>query len=115
MQLLKIEDNRGYYLSQDGEWREIDHITKDSLLWILEQVLTGEAQFDEYNEDMLKNQAHQVIYKSIYTNLKALSSRKDEFLDESERLFLEDYKRYVEEPNQSAAGADGDYDLDVSR
>jgi hypothetical protein len=50
---------------------------------------------EPYDEEKLKNQAHQVVYKSIYSNLKALEDRRQEFIDESERLYLEDYKKYI--------------------
>lgn len=106
MKLLKIENHLGYYLAEDGAYHEIDQITKESLLWILEKVLDGAGEFDEYDEAELKNQAHQVVYKSIYSNLKALEARRQEFIDESERLFLEDYKRYVEDASQQV-GAQG--------
>ncbi|HNQ78217.1 MAG TPA: hypothetical protein PKJ37_04545 [Acidobacteriota bacterium] len=95
MKLLKIENNIGYYRAKDGAYHEIDQITKEALLWILEKVLDEAGELDEYNEEELKNQAHQVVYKSIYSNLKTLEGRRQEFIDESERLFLEDYKRYV--------------------
>lgn len=95
MKLLKIEKSLGYYRAEDGAYHEIDKITKEALLWILERVLDKSGELDEYNEAKLKNQAHQVVYKSIYSNLKALEERRQEFIDESERLFLEDYKRYA--------------------
>ena len=106
MKLLKIENPLGFYQAEDGAYHEIDQITKEALLWILEKVLDESGELDEYDEDELKNQAHQVVYKSIYSNLKALEDRRQEFIDESERLFLEDYKRYVEDAPQQDAAAD---------
>ena len=107
MKLLKIENHLGHYLAEDGGYHEIDQITKAALLWILERVRDGSGELDEYDEDELKNQAHQVVYKSVYSNLKALEHRRQEFIDESERLFLEDYKRYVEDASQQGDAADG--------
>lgn len=110
MKLLKIEKDLGYYRAEDGAYHEIDQITKDALLWILERVLDKSGELDEYKEAELKNQAHQVVYKSIYSNLRALEDRRQEFIDESERLFLEDYKKYVEgtpQPSISADAKDG--------
>ncbi len=106
MKLLKIENHLGQYWTEDGAYHEIDQITKEALLWILERVLDGSEELDEYDEDKLRNQAHQVVYKSIYSNLKALYARRQEFIDESERLFLEDYKRYVEDTSQQAGAQD---------
>ncbi len=107
MKLLKIENHLGHYRAEDGAYHEIDQITKEALLWILERVLDGSGEMDEYDEDELKNQVHQVVYKSIYSNLKALEDRRPEYIDESERLFLEDYKRYVEDASQQGDAADG--------
>ena len=108
MKLLKIENNLGYYRSEDGAYHEIDQITKEALLWILDKVLDKSGELDEYNENELKNQAHQVVYKSIFSNLRALEDRRQEFIDASERLFLEDYKRYVEGTPQKCLSVDAE-------
>lgn len=107
MKLLKIEDHLGLFLSKDGSYRSIDEITKDDLLRIMERVLESSGELDPYDEEKIKNQAHQVVYKSIYSNLKALEDRKQEFIDESERLYLEDYKKYMEDasPQGDSVGA----------
>jgi hypothetical protein len=51
---------------------------------------------DEYNEETLQNQAHQIIYKSIGEKLYDLHLKRNEFKDESDRLFLEAYEKYKE-------------------
>jgi hypothetical protein len=51
-------------------------------------------EFDEYDENAVKNQALQVIYKSLAQKLQGLRNRRKEFVDESERLFLAEYERY---------------------
>jgi hypothetical protein len=60
-------------------------------------VLNDDVEFDEYDEEVIKNQAHQVVYKSVCRNLQSLKERRQEFIDESERLYLDDYKRYTAE------------------
>ncbi len=111
MKLLKIDSNCGHFLTESGSYEAIDKITKDDLLRMVNIILVGDAVFDEYDEDLIKNQAHQVVYKSLYDNLLSLQRRKAEFIDESERMYLDDYKRYVEgAPQQgdspNANGAD---------
>ncbi|MBU4237538.1 MAG: hypothetical protein KKI01_14620 [Proteobacteria bacterium] len=103
MKLLKIDENLGLFLKKEGGYSTVDNITKDDLLRIMENVLEGSGELDPYSEEEIKNQAHQVVYKSIYSNLKALEERRQEFMDESERLYLEDYKKYVEETAQPNA------------
>jgi hypothetical protein len=97
MKLLIIDNNLGLFLNKNGEYSPIDTITKDDLLRIMENVLDGSGELDPYSEEEIKNQAHQVVYKSIYSNLKALEERRQEFIDESERIYLEDYKKYVDD------------------
>ena len=104
MKLLKIENNFGHFLTEDGEYQTIDEITKEALLWIMGKVLDKTGELEPYDEEKIKNQAHQVGYKSIYSNLKALEDRRQEFIDESERLYLDDYKKYTEDAQQQ-----GDY------
>ncbi len=99
MKLLKIENNQGLFLVEDGTgtYAPLDKITKDNLLKLVDLALEDDATYDEYSEDSLKNQAHQIIYKSVYEKLNALSERKDEYMDESGRLFLKEYEKYQSE------------------
>ena len=100
MKLLKIENSLGYYLNRSGEYEPIDKIGKEQLLRMVDITLKEKVELDEYNGDAIRNQAHQIIYKSVYEKLKDLSERKDEFIDESERLYLEDYERYKSDASQ---------------
>jgi hypothetical protein len=103
MKLLKIEGHLGHFLGKDGSYHSIDEITKDDLFRIMEMVLDSSGELDPYDEEKIKNQAHQVVYKSIYSNLNALKARRQEFIDESERLYLEDYKKYIEDASQGGS------------
>ena len=86
MKLLKADSDQGFFLAKDGNYCVIDQITKEDLLRLVRSVLNDDVEFDEYDEEIIKNQAHQVVYKSIYRN-----------------LYLEDYKRYTEDASQSDA------------
>ena len=103
MQLLKIENSLGHFLDSAGNYQPIDRITKEDLLRFVDLTLKGEVEFDGYDEHKLKNQAHQIVYKSIYEKLRQLTERKQEFKDESERLYLEEYGKYKQEPSQQGA------------
>jgi hypothetical protein len=95
MKLLKIELNSGHYLNDAGGYSAVDKLSKEDLLRLVNLTLEeGSIEFDDYDESLLKNQAHQVIYKSVVQKLKALRERRQEFLDESERLFLPEYEKY---------------------
>jgi len=104
MKLLKIENNVGYYRDNQGEFAPIDKITKEDILMLVNLTLgEEEIEFDEYNDENLNNQAHQIIYKSIFEKLQGLKKRRQEFIDESERLYLSEYEKYQDEPSQQGA------------
>jgi hypothetical protein len=95
MKLLRINESIGQFLASSGDYVHIDKITKDDLLRMVDRTLDQEViELDPYDDQVLKNQAHQVIYKSIYQKLVELRGRRQEFVDESARLFLEDYEKY---------------------
>lgn len=106
MKLLKIEDSHGYFLGNDSAFTLIDRITKEDLLRLVNLTLTEEVEFDDYESEALDNQAHQILYRSIFEKLRGLRDRKEEFKDESERLYLQEYEKYRGEPSQQ--GAEGD-------
>ena len=100
MKLLKIDNKLGYYLAESGDYVTIDKITKDHLLRLVNLTLANNVEFDEYDDEQIQNQAHQIVYKSIYEKLYGFRERKQEFIDESERLYLQDYEKYRDESSQ---------------
>ncbi len=106
MKLLKIENNLGYFLGVDHVFNPVDRITKEDLLRLVDLTLTQEVELDEYDGEAIKNQAHQILYKSICGKLLGLKVRKQAFTDESERLYLQEYEKYQKEPSQQDAEAD---------
>ena len=97
MKLLSINNNQGLYLNKSGQYNSIDKITKEDLLWLINLTLREDVIFDPYDETAIKNKAHQIVYKSIFEKLRGLNERKEEFIDESERLYLKDYEKYKED------------------
>jgi hypothetical protein len=99
MKLLKISENCGHYRDEKGSYIPIDKIGKEGLLQLVNWSLhEKDVTFDAYDEKTIKNQAHQIIYKSIIRKLSDLRNRRQEFLDESARLFLAEYEKYRAEP-----------------
>ena len=96
MKILEIKENKGFF-SVDGEhWVMIDNIDKETLMKLVNLVLTSPVDMDKYDEKIVGNQAHQIIYKSVYEKLIVLQANKDKFKDESDRLYLEAIKKYQE-------------------
>lgn len=97
MKLLRIADNAGQFLGANGDFIAIDRITKEDLLRLVGKVIDEEnAELDEFDGESIKNHAHQVVYKSVSQKLADLRRRRTEFIDESARLFLDDYEKYRE-------------------
>jgi len=97
MKLLKVDNSCGHFLLENGSYLPIDKISKEHLLRLVNLALSEEVvEFDEYDEALIQNQAHQVIYRSLFRKLLSLKERKQEFIDESARLYLEDYEKYRE-------------------
>lgn len=95
MKLLKIDNGCGYFRLENGDYSPVDKIYKDDLLRLVNLSLSEEdVEFDTYDESIIQNHAHQVIYKSVVRKLQSLRERKQEFVDESARLYLEDYEKY---------------------
>lgn len=105
MKYLKIEENKGFFLKGENEsavWIEIDQIGKDDLFYLLNKAISAEFEIDPYNEELLANKAHQIIYKNFHEKFVDLLANKTRFKDESENLYktaLEKYK-IPEQPEQ---------------
>ena len=100
MKLLSIENNLGFYLGETGQYKPVDKITKEDLLRLVNLTLQEDVEFDAYDDTAIKNQAHQIVYKSVFEKLRGLKDRKKEFVDESERLYLKEYERYREDSSK---------------
>jgi hypothetical protein len=94
MKALKIEDNQGYFLTEKESYETVEKIDKTVLLRLVNFALQDNFEIDAYDENELRNQAHQVIYKSISEKLSDLHLKRNQFRDESERLYLDEYEKY---------------------
>jgi len=100
MKYLKIEDNKGYFLSESSDWTEIDKITKEDLMNLLNKAVDADFEMDEYLEENIGHKAHQIVYKSIHEKFLELVENKNIFKDECDSLFkgaIEKYKIADEE------------------
>jgi hypothetical protein len=98
MKLLQIDDNQGFFLDKNDKLLPVSKLDKNHLLWLVNQTLDAnvEVTFDAFDPAKLRNQAHQIIYKSVYDKLTALREQRKDFVDTSERLYLTDYEKYRE-------------------
>jgi len=119
MKYLKIDNNKGFYW--DGsEYQEIDKINKDALLELLNAAETDEFEMDVYNEDLLGNKAHQVIYQNVHSKLEQFLSDKDQFKTEVDNLYKEAVGKYsadvqgedLDDIDESVAEADEEEEIE---
>ncbi|MFQ6600636.1 hypothetical protein [Flavobacterium sp. C3NV] len=97
MKYLKIENNKGYYIkdiASPTNWTEIDQIEKDDLLNLLDLATNQDFELDAYEETLLGNKAHQIIYKHIVEKFTTFLSNKARFKDEAESLFKIALEKY---------------------
>lgn len=95
MKLLKTENGRGYFQTKDGNFESLDKLNKETLLRLVDLTLENEnVEFDNYDEAVIYNQAHRIIYKSVYGKLTELAGRREEFAGESERVYRDAYEKY---------------------
>lgn len=100
MKYLKIDDHKGHYF--DGnEYKEIDKINKDDLLKLLGFAKNADFELDPYNEDLLANRAHQIIYENIYNKFAQFLEDKDQFKREVDQLYKGAIDKYAVEINES--------------
>lgn len=86
MKYLIIENNKGKYWN-GSEYQEIDKINKDDLLFLLNEAEADDFEMDSYNESLLGNKAHQVIYENIHSKLEQFLEDKNQFKTEVDKLY----------------------------
>lgn len=97
MKFLKIEDNKGFFLKDKNLpliWTEIDQIVKEDLLKLLEDAASEDFDIDAYDENLIANKAHQIIYKHLAEKLSTFLSNKDRFKDEANSLYKDAIEKY---------------------
>jgi hypothetical protein len=116
MKYLKIEDSKGLYW--DGsEYQDIDKINKSDLLKLLNSAEANDFELDPYDESLLENKAHQIIYENIYNKLEQFLSDKDQFKREVDELYKEAINKYSveikadEDVNDEDSEIEGDEDV----
>lgn len=100
-------NNQGHFLNEHNEFRPIDQITKDDLLRLAELVLQqDEAEFDPYDDEVIKNEAHRILYKNILGKLEELRDRREEFAEQRDGLYREAYEQYQQGISGTDCGGD---------
>jgi hypothetical protein len=96
MKYLKIENNKGFYRLDvtKQDWIELDQINKDNLLTLLKFASTDEFEMDDYEEQLLQNPAHNIIYKNIHGKFNDFLTNKTRFQDSVEAMYKTAIDKY---------------------
>ena len=97
MKYLKIEENKGYFNRLDeaiSNWVEIDQISKDDLLVLLDKAMTEDFEMDDYDEALIAHKAHQIVYKSVHEKFNNLIGNKSTFIDDRDSQFAAALDKY---------------------
>lgn len=93
MKYLKIESNQGFYW--DGnDYQEIGKINRDGLMFLLNAAENDNFEMDAYNESLLANKAHQIIYENIHSKLQDFLDEKDQFKIEVNNIYKDAISKY---------------------
>ena len=91
---LKIENNVGKFY-KDGTYETIDKMANDDLWRLANAVMKDDDfQMNVYDEALLPNKAHRIIYQHVYELLTSLQERKEQYKNESELMYKTAYDAY---------------------
>lgn len=94
MKYLEIRDKKGFF-RRGEETIEIDQITAEDLLNLINQAHEDEFEIDVYNEAELPNKAQQIIYENIYLKIADFLEDKEQFNAQANSLYTDAVEKYV--------------------
>lgn len=98
MEYLKIENNKGLFYREGEGMKEVSKMTKDDLYDLVHAAIHEEDfSMDAYDEELLKNPAHQTIYSHVYRQLGDIHIRREEYLEEVDSMYKEAFNKYCAE------------------
>jgi len=102
MMLLKIEDNKVFFRTdKDKEFVNLDEIGKDDILSIFKKIFLAKEDenlkdfADEFNKDLIGNDAHKIIYERLYNKIKELWENRSTIIGEIKNEFKEAEEKYI--------------------
>ena len=97
MKCLKVEGRRGLF-NRKGEFLPLDQITKEDILDLLDIATNPDEPFemDSLEDNPIDNEAHSIIYKSLYSKFTDLLNNRTRFHDESANVYKAALEKYSE-------------------
>lgn len=99
MNYTKIDKSSVYFRLNEGmDWKPISDIQGDDLITLLKKALDEEEfELAEYNNDLINNEAHNIIYKSIHEKISEIRNDRENILDEHLQRYNEVIDKYSHE------------------
>ncbi|MCR5192248.1 MAG: hypothetical protein K6D59_02990 [Bacteroidales bacterium] len=94
MKHLKIEDQKAFF-TRGESWIVVTDMTKEDLLNLAHAAIEEEDfETDKYDEALLPNPAHKIIYQQINSQLTDLNNRRASFMEEERSIYKDAYNKY---------------------
>ena len=105
MKHLIIKKGLGYFL-RDGQEIEISEITKEDIYSLIEKIITEpDFEMDTYDDSLLSNPAHKVIYKNLYSHFEDdVIKHRSDYLSMAQKTYKEAYQKYCTEQSEASEG-----------
>lgn len=96
MNYTKIENGKVYFrLSSSDNWKLISDITGDDLIKLIEKCIDeDDFELEEFDDTLIKNEAHKIIYKSIYQKINDIYLERDNIIDENTQRYNDIIEKY---------------------
>ena len=102
MMLLKIENNKVFFrVDKDKEFKNLDEITKDDILSIFKKIFIAKEDdklddfAEEFNKEIIGNDAHKIIYERLYAKIKELWENRTTIINQIKNEFKEVEEKYI--------------------
>jgi len=94
MKYLEIKNNNVYFLNKDENEKPIDEISREDILFILEKSLEEEFEYDSYDESLIQNQVHNIIYNDISKKLESFIANKEKMEEDVIAQYKDAWDKY---------------------
>ena len=96
MNYTKIENSNVYFrLRSSDNWKLISDITGDDLIILIEKCIDeDDFELEEFDDTLIKNEAHKIIYKSIHQKINDIYRERDNIIDENTQRYNDIIEKY---------------------
>lgn len=84
-----------FRLKDDEDWQVISEIKGNDILRLLKLIFEdSDFRIAPYDDDNIKNEVHNIIYKNIYKQFEEIIRNKDNILDENTARYKDVIEKY---------------------